>query len=173
MKLIEALKKVKALDVKQSDLIMKIKGLSANMSMEDTGYANPKTTVTGWLQAIQDINLEKEALLERISYTNTMTRISIEIDGRMLTKSITAWIARRSKGLAMEQSAWATLTNKGLKAALVKVQGSEDSVMNSVVLNFDPQQRDTKLAGYAAEMTQISSALEIHNATVDLLELPA
>lgn len=171
MKIIEALKELKAMKARQTDLIQKINRFSAHMTMDTPSYPDTKAQVSSWLQSLRDTNLEIERLALAISHTNNVTTVTLELDGKTISKSITAWIVRRREGIAFEQQGLSQLTNKNLKPALVKAAAGEDQVMNSVVLNFDTAEKDKKLALLMAEQTAISTALEIINATTDIVKL--
>jgi hypothetical protein len=177
MKIIEALKAIKHLRNRNQDFIGKIAANSASMSLDTPAYSDPKAQIASWVDSVRDTALEIERLMRAVTYTNCMTMVSIELPHggktRTVTKSISEWLVRRNEGAAASIMAMKALTNKNLKAALVKVQGTEDSVMNTVVLHYDTAVRDQHLSDLTEELSLIASRLEIVNATVDLLQPPS
>lgn len=169
MKIIEAMKKVKALEEKASDLKMKIGTHCAALNTETPVYENQFGVVTGWLQAHHDIVKEIERLKLAISKTNLMTDVTITIGEIHVTKSITAWILRRSSLAGMEQNVYRMLTDRGLKEGIIDgTQGQKIEV--KIVRYYNPVTRDSKIDEYRSEPHLIDSTLEVINAVTDLIE---
>lgn len=170
MKIIEAMKRIKLNREKLSDLHKKINSNAAHMNFETPLYGDrQRQQVAEWLQSTFDINQEIVRLSVAISRTNLATQVTIEIGGKLLTKSITEWVLRRREGAALDLAAWQQLTDRGLKEATA---GSSTSipVELKIVRYFDPVERDRKLTEFREEPHLIDSALEIVNATTDLIE---
>ncbi len=168
MRIIEALKSLKDLDQKAFDLRAKIKEHSAYASFETPRYVDQKTQVDRWLQAHRDILLLIEKTQFNIQKTNIATMVSITIGDKKVTKSIAEWILRRRKLIKLEQESWSLLTDKGIKEG----QGAGPSGVLEIKLirAYDPKEKDEKLEQLRAEPFLIDSALEIVNATTDLIE---
>lgn len=171
MKLIEALKRLKMNRKKVTDLAALIKGNIEHMDGEKTKYSNPKLHVESWVQSIKDISLENEKLLARIQKTNLETPVSITLpDGKIVTKSISEWICRRREGIDFEELSYRSMryTLKD-KAESNPVTG--ELMVNKVVHNFEASVKDQRLMHLSEEPLIIDSALEIVNATTDLMEI--
>lgn len=169
MKIIEALKKIKANRAKVEDLRKLISTHSAMKSTDTSPYANPVQQVKSWVDAIEQIALDNEKLLYRIHKTNLMTQVTIELDGNAVTKSIDEWINRRREGAAIAALAWNSQTDRGLKEEAIKQSDGTLHVV-TIVRNYDAATRDKKLAAFAEEPSIIDGRLEIVNATTDLME---
>lgn len=169
MKLIEALKKVKELLKKADDLQMKIAAHSADMDYETPTYENQKEQVASWIQAHSDILKEVERLNYRIVKTNILTKVSIELGGHFIEKSIAEWITRRKLLANKECAAWRSLTDRSLKEGLVN-QTNGVQMQVKIRRYYDPKERDKKVALFSEEPSLIDSKLEISNCVTDLLE---
>lgn len=115
MKIIEALKQLKDLDVKAKELRTKIQEHSAYTSLETPRYPDQKAQVTSWLQAHRDVLFEIETLGYRLQKTNILTQVTIAVGGKDVTKSILQWISRRTKLAELERQSWAILTDRNIK----------------------------------------------------------
>jgi hypothetical protein len=170
MKIIEAMKKVKANREKVADLQEKIKNNCAHLSHETSPYGDKVADkVQEWAQSCFDLNRESVELLTRISKTNSETFVDIEINGKMVNKSISEWIWRRREFAALDQRTWSRMTDRGLQEGSMKTS-TGDPMEVKIVRNYDAQVRDDKLEEYAAELSAIDPALEIVNAITDLVE---
>lgn len=171
MKIIEALKSVKALQVKANDLRVKIAQHSAYLSVETPVYDNQTAQVAAWLQAHEDITREIAALSVRISKTNVMTQVEIKVGTIVLKKPITEWIIRRRLLAAMDMSAWQSLTDRNLKEGHIpSTQTGQEATKITIKRCYDPKTRDDKVTLYRSEPNTIDVALETVNALTDLLD---
>lgn len=179
MKLIEALKAIKDQKRKLDDLQNKIATFCADMDAEIPAYKTVEEQtkqIAEWLQAHHDIVKDIETLRLRIQKTNLATMVPIQITEKTLVnKSIAAWIHRRKDLSQLERAAWLSLTNKRLMPAAIhknpKDPSSEVERIVQVRKYFDQKERDIMVEEYSAEPSKIDAALEIANATTDLLEL--
>lgn len=169
MKIIEAMKRVKMNDEKVSDLQTKIAGASANLNIETPLYGDQTDKrITEWLQSSEDIGKENIRLLVAIQRTNMVTPVTINIGGNMIIKSIAEWVWRRRRYAATDLATWQKLTDRGIKEGIN--QGPTGPIEIKIIRHYDPVMRDAKLAEYRAEPHEIDGALEIINATTDLVE---
>lgn len=168
MKIIEALKQLKDLDVKAKELRTKIQEHSAYTSLETPRYPDQKAQVTSWLQAHRDVLFEIETLGYRLQKTNILTQVTIAVGGKDVTKSILQWISRRTKLAELERQSWAILTDRNIKEG--NFESSAGTMEMKIIRAFDPKERDEKVEALRAEPALINAALEIVNATTDLLE---
>lgn len=171
MKLIEAMKKIKELQVKADDLSSKVKTNSANLNVETPLYPDTAKQIREWIQAHSDVLKEVLRLRVAIQSTNLVTMVAVELDGNSVVKSIAAWIHRRRDLATAEQTIWAGLTDRGLKEgnfqpSVPGAQGAEIRIRRF----FDPIERDAKIELYRSEPSIIDRTLEVVNATTDLLE---
>lgn len=169
MKIIQALKLVKELNEKAADLRAKIANNSALLSIETPMYPNQEAQVASWLQAHEDIVREISRLRYQIARTNLMTEVDIELDGKVVRKSITEWIVRRKEGATLDATAWKGLTDRNLKEQ--NLQPNPQGPITEIRIRrfYDPVKRDQKIALYVSEPTKIDATLEVVNAMTDLL----
>lgn len=169
MKIIEALKKIKYLELKCKDLVDKIKNNCCDMDYETPVYTDQKIQVSEWLQSHKDVVREIGKLKYNLQKTNVLTKVTITIDGHDVTKSITEWIDRRRTLAETEKQAWLILSNRGLRD--MRLQQSSGQVVDAKVrYYYDPKQRDKQIEVLTSEPSLINSRLEIINATTDLIE---
>lgn len=170
MKIIEAMKRVKMNEEKIADLQQKVASVSANLTLETPLYGDQTAArISEWIQACEDIGRENINLLVSIQRTNLATPVTIEVGGKKVTKSIAEWVWRRRKYAELDLNTWQKLTDRGLKEG--HGQSSTGVPLEiKIQRHYDPVKRDEKTAEYRAEPHQIDAALEIVNATTDLLE---
>lgn len=169
MKIIEALKQIKDLARKADDLRKKIAQHSAYLNFETPLYADQKGQVGQWIQAHTDILKETSRLRVAIQRTNILTPVTIELDGKQVTKTIAEWIHRRRDLAALESEAWKKLTDRGLKEG--SMQQSTTQVLEvRIVRCYDAKERDSKIMALDSEPSVIDAKLEIVNAVTDLME---
>jgi hypothetical protein len=143
VKLIEAMKKLKDLNVKAEDLRKKVALNCADLSLETPLYgADQKATVDGWIQAHSDLLQEILRLRVAIQRTNLATPVTIELGGKQVSKSIAEWIHRRRDLAKLDMGMWATLGDRGLKEQ--NVQTSPGGPVTEVRIRryYDPALRD-------------------------------
>lgn len=170
MKLIQAMKQLKDLAIKAEDLRGKVAQNCADLTIETPAYPDPRAKVTEWIQAHSDILKEILKLRVAIQRTNLATTVTIELDGKQVTKSIAEWIHRRRDLAKLEMDIWSKLGDRNLKEQ--NVQTSPNGPVTEVRIRryFDPAVRDQKRDLYRSEPSVIDSTLEVVNATTDLLE---
>src|SRR6267154_3329727 len=95
MKLIQAMKQLKDLAIKAEDLRGKVAKFCADLTMETPTYPDQRKQVSDWLQSHGDILKETLRLRVAIQRTNLATPVTIELDGKQVTKCIAEWIHRR------------------------------------------------------------------------------
>jgi len=169
MKLIEALKQIQELQRKADDIKDKVAKHSAHLNIETPVYTDQKKQVKEWVQSYSDILKEILRLRIAIQRTNLETDVTIELDGKGVTKTIAEWIHRRRDLASREAQVWGNLTDRGLKEGTMK-QSTEQLVDVKIVRCYDPEERDKKLSLYQGEPTIIDAKLEVVNAVTDLVE---
>lgn len=170
MKLIQAMKQLKNLAIKAEDLRKKIANHCADLTVENPTYPDQRKTVTEWIQAHGDILREILRLRVAIQRTNLATSVTIELDGKQVSKSIAEWIHRRRDLAKLELECWQKLTDRGLKDS--KIQTTPGGVTTDVFIRryFDPAERDARQELYRSEPSTIDGTLEVTNAVTDLQE---
>lgn len=172
MKIIEALKQINANKIKIEDLQKKINTNCANLSYETPQYGDKTSDqIKEWLQACTDISKDNVQLLTRIAKTNLATKVTLTLGDKSVEKTIAEWIWRRREYAAIDLKTWSQLTDRGLREGVTPSTTGGEPMKITIVRHFEPKERDTKLAIYASERHTIDSALEVANATTDLLEL--
>lgn len=169
MKIIEAMKKIKDLQIKADDYRAKVKQYCAIQSIETPMYGKDQAKkIEEWLQGHGDIIKEILTLRTAIQRTNLATNVSIELGGKAVTKSIAEWIHRRRDLANLDKSVWECLTDRGLKEGLLQnSQGEKIEV--KLVRYYNPTERDEKMELYRSEPSIIDSTLEVTNAVTDLI----
>lgn len=170
MKIIEALKKTKDLSKKIDDLKLKIGLYCADRDCETPIYTDQRKQVSEWVQSCNDILKEILNLKYRIQKTNINTQVSIEINNRTVTHSISEWVIRRRDLVSKQREIYETLTNRNLLDTKYQLTDKSPETFVRVRLYFDPIERDNKLEEYRSEPFLIDATLEIINAVTDLLE---
>ncbi len=170
MKLIEAMKKIKDLQVKADDLRDKVGKNHALLNYETPAYGkDQRERVSGWIQAHSDILDEILHLRVAIQRTNLRTNVKIELGGKTVEKLIASWIHRRRDLANEEGKMWAKLTDKGLKEGAGQ-DSSGQKIDVKIIRFYDPDVRDEAKELYRSEPMKIDSTLEVTNAITDLVE---
>lgn len=170
MKIIEAMKRVKANKEKITDLQQKIAQYCAHLNFETPTYgAETSAKITEWLQSCDAVTKDSGELLTRIQKTNLATSVTISLGDNSVTKSIAEWIWRRREYAALDQQTWSRLTDRNLKEGTT-MNSQNEKVEVKIVRNYDPVLRDKMLAMYRSEPHEIDAALEVVNAVTDLVE---
>ena len=171
MKIIEALKKIKQLKIKCSDLNEKVRTYCADLDNETPYYPDQRAQIREWVQSYNDSTKEIVRLNYCLQRTNLETMVTIELESKNVTKSIFEWILRRKEYAKMDENIWRSLTDKGLREEN-KYQTTQNAPVLVVKrrLYFDPVERDKKVELYRTEPSKIDSTLEIINAITDLKE---
>lgn len=171
MKIIEAMKQIKELQVKAEDLRGKVGKHCANMSFETEVYPDQKGQVGLWIQSHGDVLKNILDLRFRIQKTNITTDVTIELAGQPVKKTIAEWIHRRRDLANTELVMWSQLTDRNLKegALPVSVPGATPTQV-TIRRYYDPVVRDQKIELYRSEPSIIDRTLEVVNATVDLMQ---
>lgn len=170
MKIIEAMKQIKNLTAKAEDLRGKISQFCADLTIETPTYPDQRKQVSEWLQSHGDVLKEILRLRVAIQRTNLATFCAVELDGKQVTKSVAEWIHRRRDLAKLELDSWLKLGDRGLKEQ--NIQTAQGGAVTEVRIRryFDPLERDRKQATYRSEPSTVDAALEIVNATTDLIE---
>jgi hypothetical protein len=170
LKIIEAMKRVKANKEKIADLQKQIAQYCANLNFETPTYGGETTAkVREWLQSCDDTSLQNAKLLVAIQRTNLATMVPISLGERTVTKSIAEWIWRRREYAALDLKTWSMLTDRGLREGTTQ-NSTGGTVEVKIVRHFDPVQRDRMLATFKSEPHEIDAAMEVVNAVTDLVE---
>lgn len=170
MKLIQAMKKLKDLNIKADDLRKKVAINCANLTIETPVYADTTVKINEWLQGHSDILKEILELRVAIQKTNVATNVTIELGGKQVTKTVAEWIHRRRDLAALEQSMWAVLGDRGLKEQNVQTSAAGPVTEVRIRRYFDPAVRDEKLELFRSEPSVIDGTLEIVNAVTELAQ---
>ncbi len=169
MKLIEAMKKVKRNREKIADLHAKISAASAHLSHETPQYEDPKAKVASWVQSCTDLSKECVQLLTAISRTNLETKVTIDLGGKPVEKTIAEWIWRRREFARLDIGTYQKLTDRKLREGTIQSSTGVDMQV-TIVRNYDPEERDKMLEMFSDEPSMIDSSLEVANAITDLIE---
>jgi hypothetical protein len=169
MKLIQAMKQIKDLQIKADDLKKKAATYCAIQNVETPLYGTEQSAkIKEWIQGYSDIVKEILRLRVAIQRTNLNTNVTIELGGIQVTKSIAEWIHRRRDLAKMEQDVWLALTDRGLKEGLM-LNSQQEKVEVKIVRFYDAAERDRKSELYRSEPSIIDSTLETVNAVTDLI----
>ncbi len=170
MKIIEAMKKVKAHKEKIADLQIRIAEVSAHLSHETPKYGTETAhRLREWSQSIHDTIQENIRLLTAIARTNLATSATITLGDRAITKTLAEWIWRRREYAALDLITWQKMTDRNLKEGNIQTSTGVPMTV-TIVRNYDPNERDRKIAEYKSEAHEIDATLEVINAVTDLIE---
>jgi hypothetical protein len=167
MKLIEAMKQIKDLQRKADDIKEKVHTYCADQSHETPVYDNQKQKVKEWCQAYEDILKKILELRIAVQKTNLKTHVTIELDGKKITKTIAEWIHRRRDLANSSLSLWKGIGDRGLREGVIKTSTGEATEVK-IRRYYDPEERDKKCELFRSEPSIIDSNLEIVNATTDI-----
>lgn len=172
MKIIEAMKRVKANKEKIADLQLKIAAHCVNLSIETPLYgAETKDKVNEWLQSCTDTTQENIRLLCAIAKTNLATVATILLGGKPVAKTLAEWIWRRREYAKIDLDTWLKVGDRNLRDQFMQPTASGGMPTEiKVVRHYDPEQRDRMVAMFKTEAHEIDSALEVVNAITDLIE---
>jgi len=171
-KIIEAMKRIKSNKEKIADLQARIAEVSAHLSHETPKYGTQTETTASireWSQSIHDTIQENIRLLTAISRTNLETMATITINDRSVTQSLARWIWRRREYAALDLITWQKMTDRNLKEGMMPSSTGIPQPV-TIVRNYDPNERDRKIAEYKSEAHEIDATLEVINAVTDLIE---
>lgn len=170
MKIIESMKMIKELQVKAEDLRGKVAKHCADLDFETPLYPDQRKQVQEWIQAHSDILKKILELRVSIQKTNVNTNVTIELDGKQITKSIAEWIHRRRDLAESEKKIWEALGDRQLKEGTfnLSTQGAPP-VMTKIRRYFDPIERDRKIDVYRSEPSVIDRTLEVTNSVTELV----
>lgn len=169
MKIIQAMKTIKANKEKILELQGRIKSNSAYLSIESPLYENQADKVREWTQICLDIARDNVELLVRIAKTNLATSVTIELaPGKTATKTIAEWVWRRREYAACDQLTWQSQGDRGLKEQ--RIQSSPEMVTEVKIIRcYSPEARDAAMDALRREPSIIDGHLEVVNAVTDLL----
>jgi hypothetical protein len=170
MKIIEAMKRIKANKEKIADLQKQIAQYCVNLNFETPTYgAETPNKIREWMQACGDICQQNAKLLVAIQRTNLATLVTVTLGGGAVTKSIAEWVWRRREYAALDLKTWQGLTDRNLKEGIGQnTTGTQVEI--KIIRHFDPVARDAMVAMYKSEPHEIDAALEVVNAVTDLME---
>lgn len=176
MKLIQAMKLIKELQIKAEDLRKKVKSHCADLDFETPLYEDQRKQVGEWIQSHSDILKEILKLRIAIQRTNLATKVEMELGGgRAPVKTIAEWIHRRRDLATAEGQMWDGLTDKGLKEGQFLPSTTPGAAPVAVKIRryYDPAERDKKVMEFKTEPGVIDRTLEVINAVTDLVDDPA
>lgn len=168
MKIIEAMKQVKANKEKVAELMQRIQRNSAHLSIETPQYENQADKIKEWVQSCLDVSRDNVELLVRIAKTNIATQVTITLGDKNVTKSIAEWVWRRREYAQVDLGIWGSLSDRNLKEGQVQTSPGVFSELK-LVRYYDPNERDKNMDIHRNEKHVIDATLEVVNATTDLL----
>lgn len=170
MKIIEAMKRIKMNKEKIVELNSRIARNAAHLSIESPLYGTEQAAkVAEWLQACLDISRDNVQLLTRIAKTNLATQVTIDLDGKAVTKSIAEWVWRRREYSQLDFLIVSQLTDRNLREGQIQTSPGVQSDVK-LIRYYDPADRDKKLDALRQEPHLIDGHLEVVNAITDLLD---
>ncbi len=169
MKIIEAMKLAKELQIKAEDLRKKVALHCAALDFETPMYRDQEEQVRQWIQAHSDISKKVLELRFAIQKTNLATTVEIEIGGKRVAKTIAEWIHRRRDLAKADESMWSLLTDRNLKEQRVQTTPGGPVTEIKIRRYFDPLKRDEMIELYRSEPGIIDRTLEVTNATTEIV----
>lgn len=176
MKLIEAMKEIKHTLRKMEDLRKKISSYCADLDCMQPTYGtaeDQRKRISEWLQAHNDLALRLTDLKKAQQNTNLQTKVTIKVGDIEVTRSITEWVIRRREIIALQLSAYNSLSDRDLAERGLRTLGNEEESRKLKIARvrfyFDASSRDQQIEILKNETEGIDKALEIANATTDLI----
>lgn len=169
MKIIEAMKQIKANKEKIAELNTRIQRHSAHLTMESPVYEDQAAKVKEWRQSALDVARDNVELLVRIAKTNIATSVTIQLGDNAIIKSIAEWVWRRREYSAIDMQIWMQHTDRNLKEGNVQTSPGVFTEIK-LVRYYSPEERDKNLDLLRSEPHLIDGALEVVNAVTDLAE---
>ena len=177
MKLIEAMKDQKSTLRKMEDLRKKISSYCADLDVMQPTYGTAveqEKKILEWMQSHDDLALNLTDLKKKIQQTNLHTQVTIRVGVNDITHSIVEWIIRRREIIDLQLLAYSSLGDRGLSEKGLRAMGSPDEMKKlqnaRVRFYFNASDRDAKIDILKNEKESIDKALEIINATTDVIE---
>ena len=167
MKIIEAMKQIKANKEKIAELMQRIQRNSAHLSIESPQYEDQQAKIKEWRQSALDTARDNVELLIRIQQTNLITPVTIQMGDKSVTKSVAEWVWRRREYAEIERDIWNSLTDRGLKEGHIQTSPGVTSELK-IIRYYDPSERDKNLDSLRREKFDIDAALEVTNAVTEL-----
>lgn len=173
MKIIEGMKEIKRLQEKLADLVVKIGKHAADLDYETPVYSDQGAQIKEWVQGHVDTTQRIADLRVAIATTNLATNVTIELDGRQVTKCIAEWIHWRRDLAKLNLTMYSNLQDRNAQGQPLREGQIQQSGGNVVVVKlrryYDPAERDKKMALYKNEPSIIDAQMEIVNAVTDLI----
>jgi hypothetical protein len=174
MKIIEAMKEIKALQERNDDLRRKVAQFCTDMDFETPTYGTTqqqRAQIEEWLQSHSDTVREVLRLRVAIQRTNLATEVTIELDGKSVKKTIAEWIHRRRDLATEEREMWTGLGRKesGMREGTISTSTGDQKDVK-IRRYYDPKIRDEKIEMFRNEPHKIDATLEVINAVTDLIE---
>lgn len=177
MKLIEALKDQKSTLRKMEDLRRKIASHCADLDVMQPTYGSAQEQekkISEWLQSHDDLALKLTDLKKKIQNTNLQTLVTIKVGDKDITRSIVEWIIRKREIIDLQLLAYSSLNDRGLSEKGLRAMGSPDEAKKlqnaRVRFYFNASTRDQTIETLKTEKESIDKALEITNATIELID---
>jgi len=172
MKIIEAMRGIRALNEKIADLVVKIKKHAADTDNVTPTYETEEKQekkIIEWLDCHKEAIKTIEHLRLGIQNTNIQTKVTVEIGGNTIVKTVAGWIHRRRDLHKLEAIAWTALNADGLRTGSLRDDTTQEIVAVNIRRYYDLELRDKKLAVFQEEPHLIDAALEISNATTEVI----
>lgn len=169
MKIIQALKLCKDLERKVDDYVTLVKDHCAISNIETPKYEDQKEQVRQWIQGHSDLLKEILRLRTCIQKTNLQTNVTIELQGKQVTKTIAEWIHRRRDLATKELNLWNNIGDRNIREGIGNSPSGQPMEIK-VVRFYDPGKREELRMALASEPSIIDAHLEIVNAVTDLVE---
>ncbi len=170
MKIIEAMKKIKELQIKAHDLRKKVHTYCADHDHETAVYGKDQAEkIKEWIQGHSDVVKEILRLRIAIQKTNLQTDVTMLLGEKPVEKTIAEWIHRRRDLAKEEHGMWDGIGDRQLKEGRVQTSTGE---LNEVKIRryYDANVRDKNIELYRTEPTTIDATLEVTNAITDIIE---
>jgi len=178
MRLIEAMKETKSTLRKMEDLRKKISQYCADLDCMQPTYGSPeeqKKKISEWLQSHNSLALKLTDLKKAIQLTNLKTSVTIKVGDNDVIRSIAEWVIRRREIIDLQLLAYNDLSDKGLAERGLRAIGNVEETKRlssaRVRFYFDASDRDRNIEILKNEKESIDKALEIVNATTELLSV--
>ena len=173
MKIIEAMKQIKDLQEKAQDLRDKVAKYCGDIDIETPTYGteqDQREQVATWVQAHRDVLQEILKLRLAIQRTNLATQVSIELNGKTVTKPIAGWIHRRKDLAGLERDLYVRATTKASQLQNGQLRTTSGELRDVHPRRyFDQAEFDAATEALRSEPMKINATLEVVNAVTDVI----
>jgi len=179
LKIIECMREIKSTKKKIDDTLKLLSEAGADLEHHKPKYGTPEeqtAQVVSWLDRVRSLTDRISELRLALSRTNNSVPVTIVIDEKPITKTISEWIYRRQELAMYDLQAWKIVGAKERTLRPEQVQELDANknpvmVLKNVRRFYNVREREHQMEVFSSEPSVIDGALEVANATTDIVDL--